>query len=591
VINSLLNLADLFSLNPAVTKNNYQQAKTKQFCMSKPLHAIDFYKSGHCFQYPENTLLIYQNMTPRKSRIPGVDFVIWAGLQRYKLKYLVKDWQENFFDKPFEEVITPYQRRMDNALGEGVVTTDHIKALHDLGYLPLCIKSLPEGTKVPIRVPPLTIRNTVDGLGWLGQYLETDVSMNLWHFSTAATIAFLYRRNFERFYRETVGDPNGMAFIKWQGHLFADRGMPYREAAACTGLAHMFSLYGTDSVMGIDEAEEWYFADSDKEIIGGSIPATEHSVMCAGGEEEELETIRRLICDVYPSGPVSVVIDTYDYFRALTDYAQRLKTEILNRTGHPMGLDKVVFRPDSGDPADIICGTVKGLVGELNLENVISFVDLHQDRYFCHNGTYYEAKRGIKAGHTTIEWERINPTPEMMGSVECLYNIFGGTLTPLGYKQLNSKVGLIYGDSITLEVQVDTLQRLKDKGYASIGVVFGVGSFTYQHVTRDTFGWAIKATYIEVMEESKSGDEEDLAPQMIKVGRNIFKKPKTDDGTKNSLCGLIQVYRNEQGELVAKDRCTWEEEEDGLLEIVFIDGNIHGNKSLAQIRQVIDSNL
>lgn len=551
-----------------------------------PLHAIDFYKSGHCFQYPENTTLIYQNMTPRKSRIPGVDFIIWAGLQRYKLKYLVKDWQENFFNKSLEEVIVPYQRRMDNALGQGVVTTDHIKALHDLGYLPLCIKSLPEGTKVPMRVPPFTMRNTHDDFGWLGQYLETDMSMNLWHFSTAATIAFLYRRNFERFYRETVGDPNGMAFVKWQGHLFADRGMPYREAAACTGIAHMFSFYGTDGVMGIDEAENWYFANSDNEIVGGSIPATEHSVMCTGGEEEELETIRRIICDVYPSGPVSVVIDTYDYFRALTDYAQRLKTEILNRTGHPLGLDKVVFRPDSGNPADIICGTVKGLVGELNEANVRSFVDLHQDRYFCHEGIYYECQR-----NEVVTWRRITPTSEMMGSVECLWNIFGGTTTPLGYKQLNSKVGLIYGDSITLEVQVDMLQRLKDKGYASTNVVLGIGSFTYQHVTRDTFGWAIKATYVEVMEESNGGDEEDLAPQMVKVGRNIFKKPKTDDGTKNSLCGLIQVYRNEQGELVAKDKCTWEEEEDGLLEIIFIDGNIHENKSLKQIREVIDSNL
>src|SRR5688572_14658434 len=268
--------------------------------MKNPLHAIDFYKSGHLFQYPTNTSLVYANMTPRKSRIPGVNFAIWVGLQRYIRKYLMNDWQINFFDKPLDEVLIPYQRRMDNALGEGVVTTDHIIALHKLGYLPILIKSLPEGTRVPIRVPAMTIRNTHDDFAWLTNYLETDMSMNLWHCSTAATIAFMYRRVFERFYAETVGDPNGIGFIKWQGHCFADRGLPYREAAAMTGLAHMTSFYGTDSVMGIDEAEEWYFADSDNEIIGGSIPATEHSVMCAGGEEDEIETIRRLICNVYP---------------------------------------------------------------------------------------------------------------------------------------------------------------------------------------------------------------------------------------------------------------------------------------------------
>src|SRR6202000_2624070 len=160
-------------------------------------------------------------------------------------------------------------------------------------------------------------------------------------------------------------------------------------------------------------------------------------------------------------------------------------------------------------------------------------------------------------------------SPEYKGAIECMWEIFGGTITPKGYKLLDGHIGLIYGDSITTERQFAILEGLKQKGFASYHVVLGIGSYTYEYVTRDTFGFAMKATYGEVNGE----------------GRDIFKDPKTDDGTKKSARGLMQVYRDsDTGKLTLKDRCTWEEEGQGELKSVFKDGKLLVDWTLAQIR-------
>lgn len=106
--------------------------------------------------------------------------------------------------------------------------------------------------------------------------------------------------------------------------------------------------------------------------------------------------------------------------------------------------------------------------------------------------------------------------------------------------------GIIYGDGITLERAVAICVRLKAKGFASTNVVLGIGSFTYQYNTRDTFGFAMKATYGEV-----NG-----------VGRPIFKNPVTDDGTQKSAKGLRKVAEVGNS-YILKDDVSWEEEQTG----------------------------
>ncbi|PIL49930.1 nicotinate phosphoribosyltransferase, partial [Acinetobacter baumannii] len=227
---------------------------------------------------------------------------------------------------------------------------DHIEALHDLGYLPLRIKALPEGSRVNMRVPVLTVINTDPRFFWLTNYIETVLSAELWKSCTTATIAYEYKRLLTQ-YAVKTGAP--LDFIPVQGHDFSSRGMSGIYDAAQSGVGHLTSFIGTDSVASIDYAEEYYNATG---VIGVSVPATEHSVMCMGTEDSELETFKRLICELYPSGVVSIVSDTWDFWRVITEFTVALKPEILARQPNALGLAKLVFRPDSGDPVKIICG-------------------------------------------------------------------------------------------------------------------------------------------------------------------------------------------------------------------------------------------
>lgn len=288
---------------------------------------------------------------------------------------------------------------------------------------------------------------------------------------------------------------------------------------------------------------------------------TEHSVMqLASSSETEVETFRRLIKQ-YNKGIVSIVSDTWDFWDTITVKALELKDEILAREEDSLGLSKVVFRPDSGDPVDVICGYVE--LKSLDVEengwtnthtyelNTKSYVYKKDNKYykvfFANDSSDYIDELYIEDGFEV-------PEAEVKGAIECLWDTFGGTVNSKEFKVLNPKVGLIYGDSITPQRAVDIFTRLKAKGFASSNVVLGIGSFTYQYITRDSLGFAMKATYAEINGEAF----------------NIFKSPKTDSG-KKSAKGLLRVDSID-GKLVLKQECTKEEELGGLLEIGFCNG-------------------
>jgi len=487
-----------------------------------PLTAIDFYKADHRRQYPEGTTEVYSNFTARSARLGKVindDYdnkIVFFGLQYFIKDFLIDTWNEHFFKKNKDEIVRAYKRRMDHSLGKDAINVEHIAALHDLGYLPLQIKALPEGMRVPIGVPVLTVVNTHPDFFWLTNYIETVISSYLWKPTTSATIAYEYKRLLTR-YSIITGSP--IEAVPFQAHDFSFRGMSGLQDAALSGAGHLTSFWGTDSIPAIDLMEDYYGANAEHEMVGCSVPATEHSVMCMGMQDGELATFRRLICELYPAGIVSIVSDTWDFWKVVTEYTVILKDEILNRNG------KVVIRPDSGDPVKIVAGDP-------------------------------EAPEG---------------SAEYKGAIECLWDVFGGTVNEKGYKLLDSHIGLIYGDSITLERASAILAKLEDKGFASANVVFGVGSFTYQYVTRDNFGFAMKATSGIVNQER----------------RDIFKDPKTDSGTKKSAKGLLRV-EFENGTLVLHDRQTEAQEKQGLLQVVFLDGENTNVVSLAEIRNRIE---
>jgi nicotinic acid phosphoribosyltransferase len=475
------------------------------------LNQIDAYKLDHRRQYPEGTTYVLSNFTPRTSRIEGVDKVVFFGLQAF-----LDDFHEGFkefFARDVDEVCAEYEQNTTEILGPNEVGSDHIRALHNLGYVPLNIKALPEGVSVDLKVPMFTVEPTHDIGFWLVNYFESAVSAAVWLPCTSATQAKRYRETLEEWADFTGVDK---AVVDFQLHDFSFRGLSSIQSAASSGAGHLIYFLGSDSLPSKDFIKNHYGPALEPVLL--SVPATEHSVMCAGGNETELETFDRLL-DLYPSGIVSVVSDTWDLWNVIGKILPELKDKILARDG------KLVIRPDSGDPANILCG--------LNTNP-----DYIWDGAPLSNGMPYDK-----------------------GVIELLWDLFGGTVNEKGYKELDPHIGAIYGDSITFDRANDICQRLAGKGFASSNVVFGVGSYTYQYVTRDTFGFAMKATYVEINGE----------------GREIFKDPITDSGTKKSAKGRLAVLKDANtGDFILKDQLSAEEleslDELNWLRTVYLDG-------------------
>jgi hypothetical protein len=809
-----------------------------------PVLLKDGYKVGHKFQYPKDTLKVYSNLTARQGRKSASNQyatrksqkagIVFYGAQAFILRYLVEDFQDNFFSRPVEEVMSKYTRRINNYLGVGAVTFDHISKLHDLGYLPLHIKAVPEGTYVPYGVPCMTFVNTHNDFYWVTNMIETLLSTELWKPCTSATSARQFRQVFDYYSKLTVSDePN--PFVPWQGHDFSFRGMSGADDAMLSGSGHLLFFTGTDTIPAIDFLEYYYGANSDVDLIGGSVSATEHSVMCMGEETTEFKTFKRLITEVYPKGIVSIVADTWDLWNVITNTVPQLKEDILARDG------KVVLRPDCYDEQTKILTprgwvlfkdlTVNDKVAQVLEDNSYEFVtpieivnydysgpmvhfkDPHgkcdllvtpehrmvwdfkgkatiaeankykgsansrmfrsakapnhnrtlscldrlriafqvdgsftsQDKNninlgiisdticfnfskqrkvkrlvdICEKGNFtysvhQESKRqntiyiylpkdveitkdfswvdisdlcskwcqefieevfwwypchdarfkfdttvkavadileyvAISAGygclitdtrkehfndvHTlhilknpmlgsqAIEKEVINDfkgkvyctkvpsgkllvkrnrctavsgnsgspvkiivgdldapvgSPEYKGAIECLDDVFGHTLTTKGFKTLNPKIGLIYGDSITPERQIAILEGLAQKGYSSDNIVLGIGSYNYQYVTRDTHGFAVKATW--GVTESRG----EIA---------IYKNPKTDDGVKKSAKGLLFVGKDENGDLFLEQEVSSQKENQGCLRTIFLNGQLHNFQNINEIRKLAEESL
>lgn len=565
----------------------------------------DCYKEFHVQAGHPDIIATYENFTNRNnklSNVPKNTAVVNLGWQYFIKKYLIERWNETFFKVDKAAACKRHQVVMSSILGY-TVDVKYLEQLHDLGYLPLRIKSLPEGTLVPYQVASATFESTVSGFEWLPGKIETLTSQTVWPMQTAATTGLAYLRQQRQFFEATGGPKEILPFMI---HDFSSRGMVGEDASAMMGFGHIaVGNMGSDTIVAGLLAEEYYGADWEKELILASVNATEHSVTCGWIKEGEEAYFRHLMNEVAPEGILAVVSDTWDFWHTVTVTAENLKDDIMARDG------KVVFRPDSGDPVEVLCGMeVKTLTWSTaatfkewkgDVANEIDEIfranldpeDPHftESEVFSYEGEIYkvtyepELNRHDKTYYYVDNWKndveyctftKIDPTPEQKGLVEVLWEIFGGTVTEKGYKMLDEHVGAIYGDAITLERQKQIGKRLMAKGFVP-QVVLGVGSYSYQYVTRDTHGSAMKATNVTKAAGALVYDQE------------IFKDPKTD-AKKKSAKGLLRIER-ENGKLVQYDMQTREQEEQGLLQVIFEDGVLYNEQSLQDIRDVVASQL
>ena len=406
------------------------------------------------------------------------------------------------------------------------IGTAHIEELHNLGYLPIRIKSLPEGTYCPYGVPMLTITNTHKDFAWLTNYLETLISTVLWKPVNSATTSDVFKRELVRHAKKTGFLNSNINFLC---HDFSMRGMSGVEDAMVSGMGHLVSFYGSETVPAILGAQYYYNAPNN---VAGTIPATEHSIecTCAVGEDgvPDDEKYFKDILERFPEGFVSIVCDGFDYWHVMKDILPKYKEQIMARNG------RVVIRPDSGDPVKIICG----------------------------------------------DKDATDPIVRM-GSYEYLCRVFGCRINDKGYMELDSHIGLIYGDAINMKRQKEIYHQLEDKSIAATNLVLGIGSFSYQCCTRDQLGLAMKATYCEITNEDGSV-----------TWKEIYKDPKTVIGMpKKSLRGLIKVDLDQNGKYFAIDQVSKQDEELGYLQTIFEDGKVYNFKTFNEIREIHSNEL
>lgn len=458
-----------------------------------PPAILDAYKLGHGDQYPDFVETVFSNFTARSDKYLDIPeeykdgkYVV-LGVDR-AVRDLVTYWEDNFFSLSEEDFSVQLDEFLQTIISfVGPNGTDSIRRRLTTLYkspirtLPIHFNLAPEGTVLPIGVPCFTLQNFYPDNYWLTNSIETWLSAEVWKTCTIATIARFYRKLLWKYCNLTGGIPE---LIDWQAHDFSMRGMSGVSDSTKSAIGHLLYFTGTDTVPAVYEVKRAFLGTPTDSLIGGSVPATEHSVASSFYLESGNDTSKsdsayvRSMVTKYPSGIVSIVSDTFDYFKLISEIALEHRELILNRVPDQFGIAKTVFRPDSGDPIKIICGDDSAEPG----------------------------------------------TNEFKGSLEILWDVFGGSYTETGHRLLNPRVGLIYGDSITPQRACDILQRMYEQGWCSSNIVFGVGSFTYQRITRDTLGFAIKATAIN--------------------NRPTFKDPKTDNGAKKSARGLLTVSRD-----------------------------------------------
>lgn len=535
--------------------------------------AADWYKPGHKPMYNQNTKLIFSNLTPRNDKNfahyadKNARGVIVLGLRRMVMDSMVGIWKK-FFKMKREAAVKKFARMSKNALGAAAPSAECWGELHDLGYLPVEIRALPEGILSPIGIPVYTIHNTVEKFFWVTNYIETLMSTESWKTITNATAAFQYKRVAMSYALATC---DNVDHVNFQCHDFSLRGLSTVEDGYKSGIAHLASFTGTDNILAIEAVHEYYGIDDDQ-FVAGSIPASEHSVATTNIsrivkdlEEHfphlasdvdglrylaEKEFLLTFIRDIVPEGFCSYVADSYDYWAVLTRILPELKEEIMMRNG------RLVVRPDSGDPVKVVAGYKWNGTDYQSEDEAYD-----EEAYYGYeavkiNGKFYRVVEW--SDWTQIDTDCEIPYHEAVGSIQVLWEIFGGEVNNKGYKVLDSHIGMIYGDSITVEREIEILKRLKANGFASSNIVFGVGSFTYQFNTRDTFGIAVKATGCFI-------DDYEIM---------VSKEPKTDP-SKRSAKGFIKVVRKD-GILHQVDNISFEEinDEDNLLQPIFRNGNV-----------------
>ncbi|MBQ3080743.1 MAG: nicotinate phosphoribosyltransferase [Clostridia bacterium] len=316
-----------------------------------PMLLCDFYKTVHSDMIHPKMTKAMSYYTPRMSRVKRWDKVVMFGVQMFCKTWMIDYFNDHFFSRPEEEVVAEYERVLDASLGKGVYSSEKIRKLHRLGYLPIEVIALPEGTMVPVHIPMFGITNTHDDFAWLSQALESLISAEMWYPQITATVGKTYRDIVNKYYEETVDDdvPRSRAL-----GAFDFRGDMCVDAALKAGAGWCLSFVNTATVPVIPYLESMFNCDCTKDNVAYGAVSTEHFVMCSNYavDGDEITFLRKMLTELYPNTSFSCVLDSYDYWNVIDNILPQLKNEILAHNGC------MLMRGDSGDCVEVVTGTV-----------------------------------------------------------------------------------------------------------------------------------------------------------------------------------------------------------------------------------------
>lgn len=294
----------------------------------------DSYKVSMFKQYPQGTTGVYSYIESRGGRY---DRTVFFGLQAFIKEYLLEPITQADIDVA-DEILTAHGEPFNRA-GWQYILDKH------MGYLPVVIRAVPEGTVVPVKNVLATIENTDPNCFWLTTWLETALLRAIWYPTTVATQSWKIKQVILN-YLEKTGDPT---LIDFKLHDFGARGVSSLESAAIGGAAHLVNFMGSDTVSGVLYAREYY----DAGIAGFSIPAAEHSTITSWGRDGEVNAYRNMLNQfAKPGAIVAIVSDSYDIYNAVDKlWGEELRQQVIDSGA------TVVIRPDSGDP-EVVCRTL-----------------------------------------------------------------------------------------------------------------------------------------------------------------------------------------------------------------------------------------
>ncbi len=569
---------------------------------------VDSYKMGmnqlhshNMFEdSPTEVLMSYSNFTPRKNAYftfsEHSDGKLVNFGQRHTMQY-VHDMYETFFNTSVDVVEERLVVLLEAHYGgsarneHGKFLSDVLK-LHVLGYLPIEFRCPDEGLRYPIGLPMFTIKNTVDGFGWLVNNLETLVSTLSWPMINTATGVDQFYQQAKYYGEQSTPKEVLDAWLPISNHLFEYRGMFGPEHAARSAACHAIPFIGSDTVPVIPFLQQYYgYNPKEDAPVCVSIRATEHADITrllsefrhrGITQDTECEVIKRLAETT--TGMFGYVADSENYYRTISEYALRNKEVILSRKDGENGLPaKWVWRPDSArlSPLEVICGlrvaTTEYTTDGSTLDETIHLAisdgcwekpDVYKiDGKFYEVGVVYDSDATVEGHNGYIE---IDPL-EVKGSLQILWDVFGGNVvnTPAGdMKLINSKVGLLYGEAISQSLQKDIYERMIELGFSVSNLVIGKGSYSnLAGNTRDSFYMSFKQTFSLAKID---GEVVNLEQQKIPLG----------DASKKSARGLLMVdndFNLHQG-------VDEETEKEGMLTILYKDGAFHKEQTICDIK-------